>query len=63
MHSLARAILAVLSLGMVAAASRPVGAPREMTLLVAAMLRDAPEVYTSTTEIRDLLIAEVDSRP
>jgi 2',3'-cyclic-nucleotide 2'-phosphodiesterase/3'-nucleotidase len=37
MHSLARAILAVIPLGMVAAAaSRPVGAPREMTLLVAA---------------------------
>jgi 2',3'-cyclic-nucleotide 2'-phosphodiesterase (5'-nucleotidase family) len=27
-----------------------------------AMLKDAPEVYTSTTEIRDLLIAEVERR-
>jgi 2',3'-cyclic-nucleotide 2'-phosphodiesterase/3'-nucleotidase len=27
-----------------------------------AMLRDAPEVYNSTTEIRDLLIAEVERR-
>jgi 2',3'-cyclic-nucleotide 2'-phosphodiesterase/3'-nucleotidase len=27
-----------------------------------AMLRDAPEVYNSTVEIRDLLIAEVERR-